>query len=255
MDKFDYDDQPRPRFRIFDILFNLLTLVILLVVLSVVGAFLFLFLNPYSSLNPFPPPTPIMIVGPPTLTPTPRGFLPPTWTPTATQIPTDPAPPRPTATLPPTSTPFSVFTLTPPPPTPTDTVPPAGYPFAVQKGTPINTANIAHPELGCNWTGVAGQVLDMSGGPKTQVIVVLGGTLGGKQVNSTGALYSLTGVATQYGRAGFEFTLGDKPIASKNTLWVQLIDQQGVPISDRAYLQTSASCDKNLTLINFRQVR
>jgi hypothetical protein len=100
--------------------------------------------------------------------------------------------------------------------------------------------------------GVAGQVLNMSGAPiSTGIIVKLGGVLDGnpKDINS------LSGTATQYGDAGYEIVLASKPIASSGTLWAQLLDQAGLPLSGQVYFDTYDSCDKNLVFINFRQVR
>jgi hypothetical protein len=66
---------------------------------------------------------------------------------------------------------------------------------------------------------------------------------------------TLTGIALNYGRAGYEFTLADKPIASNDMLWVQLLDQIGAPISEKVYFDTYAECEKNLIIINFKQVK
>lgn len=259
IDTFDYNDEPsRPANRLA-VLWNLFTVLTLLAVMIVAGVFLMIFINPRSSLNPFPPASLPVSFEMPTATPTLRSLLPPTWTPLPTLEPTLTYTPRPTATLPPTPTSFSIYTLTPPaptePPQATPTRASKGYQFVVQKGNPLAIANIAHAEQGCNWMGVAGQVLDMSGAAKTQLIVVLGGTLDGKMVHPSGVLYSLSGVAPQYGQAGYEFVLADTPVASKGTLWVQLLNQSEQPVSDKVYFDTQVDCEKNLTLINFKQVR
>jgi hypothetical protein len=68
-------------------------------------------------------------------------------------------------------------------------------------------------------------------------------------------MMSLTGVALNYGPSGFEFQLAGKPVASKKTLWTQLLDQEGLPVSDRVFFDTYADCNRNLILINFKQVR
>jgi hypothetical protein len=69
-------------------------------------------------------------------------------------------------------------------------------------------------------------------------------------------MISLTGVALNYGRVGYyEFTLADEPIASEEALWVQLLDQSSTPLSKRIYFETFESCDKNLIIVNFKQVR
>jgi len=126
-------------------------------------------------------------------------------------------------------------------------------PFDVAQGSPVAIASTTfHPEAGCNWLGVAGQVLDMSGAPVTTgVIIQLSGVIGGEFKEIT----SLTGVAPQYGPAGYEIYLGDKPVASNGTLWVQLLDQAGLPMSEKIFFDTSDDCDHNLIFINFKQVK
>ena len=126
-------------------------------------------------------------------------------------------------------------------------------PFVISPGTPVSTSSqVFHPEAGCDWFGVAGQVFDLSGAPVSQQQVQIGGTLAGSPV----AMLSLTGLANAYGSAGFyEFNLGDKPIASNGTLWVQLLDQAGLELSEKIYFETFDSCEKNLIFVNFKQLR
>jgi hypothetical protein len=65
----------------------------------------------------------------------------------------------------------------------------------------------------------------------------------------------MIGTATQYGQGGYEFTLAEKPVASDQSLWVQLFDQAMLPLSDKVPFSTYAECNKNLALVNFNQVR
>ena len=252
MQTLEYEDRPLPWWKSRVVLWNLLTLLLLVSAACVASFFLLVFTNPASGFNPFPPPTLPVASSLPTATPTLLGLLPPTWTPTATSAPTATQTPRPTATLPPTATPFSLATFSPLSPslTPDRSSPQA---FAVQSGSPLAIPNIAYPELGCDWMGVGGQAQDMSGGPLTGLVIRLGGALAGRKIPEFTP--SLTGVAPQYGRAGYEFKLADKPVASKNSLWVQLVDQAGLPISDKVYFDTYNDCERNLILINFKQVR
>jgi hypothetical protein len=232
------------------IFWSLLTILVLLLVVCVVAAFLVVFTNPYSALNPFPPPTLPARAELPTATPTNAVIpLPATWTPTSSPVPIPTDTPTPTSTLPPTPTPVTLTST----PTVTPTPPPEGYPYEVRKGFPKAIENIFHPELGCEWMGVGGQVVDMSDAPVTGLIIRLGGSLPGEKIEAN--TFSLTGVALNYGRAGYEFKLADQPIASNNSLWVQLINQAGVPISDRVYFSTYESCTQNLILIDFKQAR
>jgi hypothetical protein len=252
MDEFDYTDQDRPARNIAAIVWNALTVVALIAAVCLGGLFLSIFLNPTSSLNLFPPPTLPPALALPTATPTPRGVLPPTWTPQPTTPPTETPVPLPTdtPTLQPTETPFALFT-------PAGTQPgeatPGGLPYALATGSPVALSSVAfHPDKGCDWMGVAGQVVDPDGAPvSTGIIIRLGGRLAGSTLDVT----SLTGVAPQYGPSGFEIVLAEKPAASKASLWVQLLDQAGEPLSERVYFDTFAECEKNLIFINFKQVR
>jgi hypothetical protein len=230
------------------LLWNILTVLVLIGVVCIAGVFLSIFIDPRSSLNPFPPPTLPPKFALPTVTPS---IVPPTWTPTNTSPPTATDTPRATLTIQPSPTMFTLATLYTDTPTPPPTVPPAGYSFELQ-GKPYAIKNLYHPELECAWMGVGGQALDMSGAHVTGLIIRLGGVLSGVSLNP---MMSLTGVALNYGQSGYEFTLADRPIASKGTLWIQLLDQAGLPLSDKIPFDTYDSCEQNLILINFKQVR
>ena len=127
-------------------------------------------------------------------------------------------------------------------------------PFVVADGSPVAiTSSAFRPEAGCSWLGVAGQVFDMSAAPiATGITIRLEGVLGGQYKN----LLSLTGAARdRYGESAYEFELGDEPVTSNNTLYIQLLDQAGLPMSEKIFFETYDACDKNLILINFKQVR
>jgi hypothetical protein len=269
MDGFDYLEE-RPSHKVMTFIWNVLTILMLLGVVCVVGYFLMVFTNPNTILNPFRPqplPPPVTF---PTATVTPRSILPATWTPlptlapseTSTQVPTDtPAPSAtpggaatnaagaPTDAAAPSATAFSLATPT----EATSSGGARGMPFDVSPGTPLSTSSAAfHPEAGCDWLGVAGQVHDLTGAPISGQQVRIGGFLGGKSIDNP----TLTGLTSAYGTDGFyEFYLGEELIASNGSLWVQLIDQAGLAMSEKIFFDTYDSCDKNLTLINFRQVR
>lgn len=247
MSDYDYlDDQPQPSGSTSGVIFNVLTVLVLIMVLCIAAGFLAIFINPNSALNPFPPPTLPAALAFPTGTPTPRSVLPPTWTPSPSPEPTRTFTPEPTTTPFPTETPFPLFTETSAPPV-------GGMPFVVGAGTPIGTSSAPfHPEAGCNWLGVAGQVFDLSSAPISGQQIHLGGELAGTPVD----MLSLTGLAGSYGSPGFyEFVIGDTPVSTKSTLWIQLQDQAGLPMSEKIYFDTYDNCEKNLVFINFQQVR
>jgi len=134
-------------------------------------------------------------------------------------------------------------------PTPTAMLEPA-MPFEVQAGGPAYISNIAHPQYGCNWLGVAGQVFDQKDSPIVNLGVSLTGTLGGDPVKHL----EISGTAPQYGESGFEFKLADTPIASSGTLSIQLLGDDGQPLTDPIFFDTSDNCDENLVLINLVQI-
>ncbi len=234
---------------------NVLTLLVLLGTGVLIVVFILIYTNPYLPLNPYPPHLPVAQVqtiiptladtASPTITLTLMVF-PPTWTPTSTLLPTLTFTPQPTEAE---STPTPI-SLTPATVTFTPTDRP-DMPFAIL-GTPAAVSStFTHPGSDCKWMGVGGQALDMQDAPIVGTTIELGGILGSDSVD----MLSLTGTALQYGTAGYEFTLSDHPVDSQKTLWVQLLDQAGLPLSNRVFFNTYADCQKNLILITFKQVR
>jgi hypothetical protein len=224
-----------------DLVWNVLTGLALLATISLVAVLALVFSNPYIGLNPFPPPTMPVLVNLSTPTST-LVYLPATWTPAAVAVETtQPAP---------TSTTSAVDTQVPPTfaPTTADGV----YPFALESNPIAMAGTVFHTDGSCNWQGVAGRVVDLQGRPVIGMRVQLKGLYNGKSVELT----TLTGGASAwYGESGFEFVLGEKPIASTQSLAIQLNDQSFLPISAQVVFDTYATCDKNLILINFKQVR
>ncbi len=166
--------------------------------------------------------------------------------PTCPPVPTCPPALTATQTTPPTLTPTIPPTLTKTAlPTFTPTV--SNRPYIIQPGSPTYLKSFAYPALGCNWVGVAGQVFDKSGKPLGNLVVVIEGRLAGKVVD----LVTLSGRASVYGPGGYELKLGDKPVDSTGTLYLTVYDLTGIQLSESVILNTSASCDKNLILLNF----
>ncbi len=255
MDAFDYvETQQAPRRNYSGLIFNILTILVLIGVLCVGSVFLIIFLNPHVGFNPFPPPTRVQPIILPTDTPTPPILLDPTWTPTPTPEPSATATPRPTNTPLFVETPTVSEGTAPASPSETlqPTLTPGGFSFVQQQGSPKAIGNIYDLNAGCNWLGVGGQALDMTGAPVVGLIVQLGGALEGRTF--TGVV-SMTGTALQLGPGGFVFELADRPVASKGALWVQLLDQQLLPLSDKIYFDTFADCEQNLIVIQFKQVK
>jgi hypothetical protein len=219
MDEFDFKEEKTKSSRKFGSAFwNCGCWFFFLAAIAAVGFIVLLFLNPFSELNPFPPAPPTEIA---TSTPT---LAPVTETPTATL--------KPTATV---------------------TVEVTSLNFQIQEGSPVYLdASLFHPELGCTFTGVAGQVFGTDGSPVADLQVHVTGTLGDQSIDKIGK----TGAATQYGAGEYyEVQLGNQPIASENTLLIAVLDPNGNPISDGIPFNTSASCQENLVLINFSAIQ
>lgn len=238
-----------------DEFWNLLTFLLLLGILGLILVFILIYQNPFSPLNPFQPEAPIptlivieaSVTPRPTLTPT-STIFPPTWTATASPSATLTFTPRP-----PTETPTVTLTprnLTPGTRTSTPTAIPE-MPFALRADPAAVSSTITRQDSACNWMGVGGQVFDLQGASAVGYTIQLGGYI----ANSPVDMLSLSGTALQYGTAGYEFSLADHPIATHKTLWIQILDQAGLPLSSRVYFDTFADCQKNLILISFKQVK
>jgi hypothetical protein len=219
MDEFDFKEvKAKSPHRFGSAIWNCGCWFFFLATIAAAGFIVLLFLNPLSGLNPFPPVSP---TEPPTNTPT---LAPVTETPTATLEPTA------TATV-------EVISVN----------------FQLQEGSPVYLdASVFHPELGCTFTGVAGQAFGPDGSPVADLQVQVTGTLGDQPINKIGK----TGAATQYGAGEYyEVQLGNQPIASEYTLLIAVLDTEGNPISDGIPFSTSASCQENLVLINFSAIQ
>lgn len=215
---------------------NLVTLFFVLASCGVVTYFVLIWQNPYSTLNPLAPPTPIPQVITATYTPT--------FTPTATLT------PIPSATLTPSPMPSEAPTLTftavfvegfsTPEGTPAATEDPSTYRFALQNNRVIYITNPA-ARGGCNWSSIAGSVMSFDGsalnGYGVQVV--------GEGVDETVA----TGSAPGFGPGGFEVALGS--VARDAQFIAQLIDPQGTPVSPVFTVETNADCELNIAALRF----
>lgn len=254
MNYFEDQETPQEKEKNPDSLWNTLSIVLVAGTILLIVFFGWIYTNPQSGINPFPPVEipPTVII--PTLTSTPL----PTETPGPTDTPQPTATPTPTITRTVTpkaiNTPFVIILPTESIIAPTQDVNVTASPFsyAVQPGNPVAySSSVMQPELGCKWLGVGGNVVDLQGAPIVGLRVQLYGSLKGHIKDIT----SLTGTVNRYGQAGYEIVLSDTPVDTKHTLWVQLLNQAGGVLSDKVYFDTSSNCDKNLTIINFKQVR
>ena len=246
MSDYDYDEESD--LNVGALILNILTVVVLLITLCMGTVFLTIFINPQSSLNPYSPPTAQPTVAPRSPTPVARQTLPPTYTPappTETPPPTATDVPEPTLTPSPSPTLFVLISRTPVAVTePPDT---SNVAFELKEGSPLAIQNFARQDLGCNWMGVAGHAFDLSGNVLTGITVHLTGSLAGTPVD----ILSLTGTAPQYGPGGYEVHFSDIPMATTDRFWIQVLDQDGVMLSEHYFFDTRNECSENLILMNF----
>ncbi len=242
MSKYDYEDTPAApkkqasRFAIWDVLSVLMLLSTFCLVLYFAAVFVYPnaaynFLQPKPTVNLFATATP-------TITPI---QLEPTWTLTPLPAVTATQTLLPTFTLEPSATPFSLIPAT---KTPTQTKVPKAAFSASFKGI---DSTIIHPEFGCNWQGIGGTVVDANNADMLRMTIRLTGFYSGKTMNEL----TVSSIAPAYGKSGFEFSLGNVPTASKGEMYLQLLDQSGLPLSDNVYIDTFKDCAQNLTLVRF----
>jgi len=242
--------------------------------LVAVGAFAVIFLVPGVVDNPFTvifeadraaaeiaPPTLAIAAALPTVTPTPtEGPLQPTWTPLAapptatslpgnTRLPTStpsPVPTLPSRTPTPTHTPTPSNTPTPTPtgPTPTPSSTRSAFPFTKTDNSPFYLQNYANT-AGCNWLGVAGEVLDLNRNPVSPGSYVV--HVWGSDIDER----LLVGSAPAYSPSGWEQFLFDSPVIRDYN--VQLETPNGTAVSQIYRVQTRSSCNENLLRLDFIQ--
>ena len=135
----------------------------------------------------------------------------------------------------------------------TSTATPEVLPFVLDgEPEPVPSVMI-RPALGCDWLVIAGQVWDLEGDPVIGLSLHLFGELGGFEIDR----YVITGMedAIVYGESGFEFAIEGLVVDSSGTLFIQLVDTNGLLLSLPYALDTYNDCQQNMILVNFKQVR
>ncbi|MBI1258460.1 MAG: hypothetical protein GC204_13415 [Chloroflexi bacterium] len=215
---------------------NLVSLFFLLASCGVIAYIAILWQNPYSTLNPLAPPTPLPVVITATYTPSATFTASPTLTPTLTLTPTAIPTLAPTLTFTPIFLEgFSTPQGTPPPTDDTNV-----YQFGLQRD---HVLYITNPDArgGCNWSSIAGSVMNYDG----SALNGYGVHVVGDGVDQTVA----TGSAPGFGPGGFEVPLGN--VARDAQYIAQLIDPQGTPVSPVYTVVTRSDCDFNIAALRF----
>lgn len=122
--------------------------------------------------------------------------------------------------------------------------------FTLQEGNPFYLPNFAHPEAGCQWLGVAGQVFDAVDDEILDFTLLVGDA----ENPDDEPMIGITGTALAYGRGGYEIQLGEVDLDSNNRFWIQVYSPDGIPLTEQVYFTTYEDCDRNLVLVNFMAV-
>lgn len=124
------------------------------------------------------------------------------------------------------------------------------YIYTVQLGSPVAMPNWSHPDLGCNWLAVAGQLFGSDGAPDQGTVIEAGGTLEGQPILGL----SITGLIDLYGPGSYEMQLADHTVESQGQVWVQVKGASGKSLSPKILIDTFDDCTQNLIMLNFVQV-
>lgn len=209
-----------PQNKVKNAFYNLLTLIFIGATCALVFWFVQVWNEPQSALNPFPPPTPFVVITANPNSDNNTGAIEIAATPDESgQI-------------------FVVITDT---PMPTVDATASPFPFINQPVLYAPNSN----ELGCNWWSIAGTVTDLNGNP-----------LSGYRIRITGEDVSeavFSGASQAFGAGGYELPLIGTP--QEAAFVVQLFSAQDAPLSDEIFVSTRADCDGNVTLVNFIQNR
>jgi hypothetical protein len=238
---YSYEETPAPKQSLKLEIWDMLSIVTLFLTLCMGVYFVAIFIFPQSAFNPLKPSL-VDPNAPPTSTPSPIQ-LPATWTVTPSPFITETPTLVPTYTLAPSPTPLSLIT---PSVTPTPTATPkAAFSATI---TYIDSTTM-HPDLACKWQGIGGTVVGANNADMFGMVVTLSGFYNGKSKSEQ----TVSGIVPAYGRSGFEFFLGTEPISSKGELYLQLLDQAALPLSDKIYIDTFNDCSKNLILVRIKK--
>ncbi len=126
-----------------------------------------------------------------------------------------------------------------------ESVPGSFLPFNLQSVEPLYTTNFVHPEAGCDWMGVAGQIFDEDQQPVNGMVVVVEGVTNNTMIE----LLGYSGLAEAYGPGGYELVLSD--VNGPGIFWIQLFGEDGNPLSEIYSFQMDGTCEQNLAVINF----
>ncbi|MBE2201273.1 MAG: hypothetical protein IAE79_21850 [Anaerolinea sp.] len=119
------------------------------------------------------------------------------------------------------------------------------YPFAKTAFSPFYLQNFAN-NAGCNWLGMAGEVLDTQGQPASPGVYWV--HVWGSGIDNR----VMVGSAPDYSPAGWEQFLFGAPVV--RDYLIQLETGAGTAVSPIYPVQTRASCNENLVRFDFYEL-
>lgn len=215
---------------LFPVLLVLALLAFLIVLLMILGVIPLPFEKQLS-----PPPTATEVIQPtlPSATVAPSLTPLPALQPSATPLPSS------TSTTVPTASPTAL-------PSPS----PSAMPFVIRDNNAFPNS-LLYPQYRCEqYLFIGGEVWDLRESPLVGYEVRLSGAYGGKALD----LSSLSGDAVLFGKSGYRFALDNLQI-QEDQVYIQLFSAEGESLSEKTRLTISPLCEKNLIIINFKQVR
>lgn len=124
---------------------------------------------------------------------------------------------------------------------------PSVLPFTLVDSGVIYTPN--GNSSGCDWASIAGTVMGMQGEPVNGYGVAIKDAEDETSLNAK----VFSGSAVTFGDGGFELVLSGTPQAGTYT--VQLFSPAGAPVSEAYTVTTRDTCDENVAIVSFVQVR
>ncbi len=118
--------------------------------------------------------------------------------------------------------------------------------FTLEGNRVLYVPQFTHPELGCAWQGIGGQVFGMNGEPLIGFTIRVEGVTDPSLVLTT-----VSGAQTAYGTSGWEIKLADGP---NSHVYRVTLFQNDRRVSDPRQIAFPNDCGRNLGLVNFVQI-
>ena len=232
------DAPPKRRLQGGDWRHNLVALMFLLLSIALCGYYTAFWVDPYGGWNPLAIPTEYTYV---TWTPDPRMMVNLSGTETAEAMPRATALPEMTVSLALPTTEMMVVdgTVTP-------ISAPLIMPFTIEDPGVLYTPNANG--RGCNWASIGGTVTGLDGAAMNEYIIHIVDAVDPDRLN----VQVVIGSARTFGEGGYEFNLGGSPREGQYIL--QLLNPDGIPVSDEFLIFTRNVCNENVAIVNFVQV-